>query len=82
MLISNNQILIVLLLVSYIKYLSNSHKFLLFIAMYLKPSYFSGTLILAILARGLVIAKFNTRWNFLLPVFIVLVIDSSVKSLK
>ena len=28
---------------------------------YLKPSYFSGTLILAILARGLVIAKFNTR---------------------
>ena len=29
--------------------------------LYLKPSYFSGTLILAILARGLVIAKFNTR---------------------
>ena len=28
---------------------------------YLKPSYFSGTLILAILARGLVIAKFNMR---------------------
>jgi len=27
---------------------------------YLKPSYFSGTLILAILARGLMIAKFNT----------------------
>ena len=28
---------------------------------YLKPSYFSGTLILAILARALVNAKFNTR---------------------
>ena len=28
---------------------------------YLKPSYFSGTLILANLARGHVIAKFNMR---------------------
>jgi len=28
---------------------------------YLKLSYFSGTLILVILARGLVIAKFNTH---------------------
>ena len=27
----------------------------------LKPTYFSGTLILAILARGLVITKFNTQ---------------------
>jgi len=27
---------------------------------YLKPSYFSGTLILVILTRGLVITKFNT----------------------
>jgi len=31
---------------------------------YLKPSYFSGTIILAILTRGLVIAKFNTCVNF------------------
>ena len=34
---------------------------------YLKPSYFSGTLILAILARGLVIAIFNACqkfWNY------------------
>jgi len=29
------------------------------LTVYLKPSYFSGTLILAILARGIVIAKFN-----------------------
>jgi len=28
---------------------------------YLKPSYFSGTLILVILVRGLVITKFNTH---------------------
>jgi len=31
---------------------------------YLKPSYFSGTLILTILARDLVIAKFNACKNF------------------
>jgi len=31
---------------------------------YLKLSYFSGTLILVILVRGLVIAKFNACYNF------------------
>ena len=31
---------------------------------YLKLSYFSGILILAILVRGLVIAKFNVHQNF------------------
>ena len=31
------------------------------VLIYLKPSYFSGTLILVILARGLAIAKFNKR---------------------
>ena len=35
-----------------------------FTTCYLKPSYLSGTLILVILVRGLVIAKFNMRYNF------------------